>query len=1201
MEEQPSAVTGRPANPAGSQRPAGEAAPLSPAGPEDECPMSSSGGDGEPAAGDGEDSEEGDEALAAGDDGDEAGIAGGDGDEEDAGGEGEAAAAAGSGGAARAGRRRREGQKREYVKWTPEEESVFYEALRDVAGQKPEACCKEVCQRLRGSKAYAQVRHYYYRLIKRLNKIMGPCAPLDIKNPMQVHRAMIKFWEVLQQQGMEGTCMVAIMKKPRKQKELSTTVQRGVRAVLRTSAKAGGGSAVGGGGARKRKTRGAEEGGGGAAAAAAAEGAKAAAAAQALAAMEQVQPDVDMTDVEAPPAKARRTTGRSTRLQAQALAVEQQQQQQQLEQQQASQQAAPPEGCGGTAVGGGAPVHGSSQSETGAHEGSAAVQQPASSSHTVGSQPPAAGQPVRGGSGAAHSFRSSSGAGASGVVLEGGSMGQASGKLRLQLMPLDGTTAAVMADAGLHPFLELTLGTGKSLASVLRHLATKWAAAAAGVGSSLPYVHPPADGPLPLRGVRWGGPDCGSEMKVGDIYSTLHCPTPFQLLYSWAGAAADTPKPRARGAARQTSSRATSQQQQRQQSARKDELTAALREAITAVAAQGPAQGPTPSQQQRQQQAQQQQAQQPGSFMQLLNSSDALAAAQPAGSMGMAAAPAAFMPSFDPATAAFAAVPPAYVQPPSDAAMAFVPADLGALPMGRYDQQPPTLEIGAAQRAVQPAGTARKHRSKARAAARAATAGGGGQPAQPDGSPAAAASDGGEQAAGASSDPRKPRGLLGLLQTPAVDKPARAARLRKAAPQRKTTVAGGRAGKGGGRQKKQTAAAAAAAAQQQQQQQQQQFGGVPLAPGFAHGHFTWALMQPQAVQQEAAVPVLQPAVVSVLQQQHAALQRAPAQHAQHEAPGGDGAGLGQPAPLEWATGGDTLMQFLDAHAVATAAAFPPGLSLFGSPQEQEAAGDDAVDDAGPPLPGTDDFSLKSWPSLSPPSNFQLPDGFDTGLSPLMPGRKLPAPGAGGAATLTGGGSAKPGCAGAAAAAAAAALGPTDFSMLLAGVKGSEAAEGGCAAPKQPVAVAPSRQQQQQQRLQAAQQAAPQQQQQQQPPAAVDTLFGGGASTLLGFLGPAGGGASKHAALPGSQAQGQAPGGGAVPPLQDKDLADLTFDFGSLLGVGDAAPSWLGPAVGDGGGGGARTQHQPQLQQQRQVSALGDRPFASLFGDKAACP
>lgn len=31
-----------------------------------------------------------------------------------------------------------------------------------------------------------QVRHYYYRLIKRLNKILGSDAKLDIKNPLQV-------------------------------------------------------------------------------------------------------------------------------------------------------------------------------------------------------------------------------------------------------------------------------------------------------------------------------------------------------------------------------------------------------------------------------------------------------------------------------------------------------------------------------------------------------------------------------------------------------------------------------------------------------------------------------------------------------------------------------------------------------------------------------------------------------------------------------------------------------------------------------------------------------------------------------------------------------------------------------------------------------------------------------------------------------
>jgi hypothetical protein len=45
------------------------------------------------------------------------------------------------------------------------------------------------------------VRHYYYRLIKRLNKILGPGSALDIKNPLQVHRSMIKFWEVVSESG----------------------------------------------------------------------------------------------------------------------------------------------------------------------------------------------------------------------------------------------------------------------------------------------------------------------------------------------------------------------------------------------------------------------------------------------------------------------------------------------------------------------------------------------------------------------------------------------------------------------------------------------------------------------------------------------------------------------------------------------------------------------------------------------------------------------------------------------------------------------------------------------------------------------------------------------------------------------------------------------------------------------------------------
>ena len=49
-----------------------------------------------------------------------------------------------------------ENQKRDYVRWTPEEEQSFFTALRGVAGQKPEKCLKEITQRV-GSKDYAQV------------------------------------------------------------------------------------------------------------------------------------------------------------------------------------------------------------------------------------------------------------------------------------------------------------------------------------------------------------------------------------------------------------------------------------------------------------------------------------------------------------------------------------------------------------------------------------------------------------------------------------------------------------------------------------------------------------------------------------------------------------------------------------------------------------------------------------------------------------------------------------------------------------------------------------------------------------------------------------------------------------------------------------------------------------------------------------
>ena len=59
---------------------------------------------------------------------------------------------------------------------------------------------------------------------------------------------------------------------------------------------------------------------------------------------------------------------------------------------------------------------------------------------------------------------------------------------------------------------------------------------------------------------------------------------------------------------------------------------------------------------------------------------------------------------------------------------------------------------------------------------------------------------------------------------------------------------------------------------------------------------------------------------------------------------------------------------------------------------------------------------------------------------------------------------------------------------------------------------------------------------------------------------------------------------AARPLPEGDLLnELTFEFGSLLGVDDT-PSWLGASAGGGSGAAAA----------KPAPAVGDRPFAALF-------
>ena len=118
------------------------------------------------------------------------------------------------------------------MRWAPEEEQQFYDVLKTVLGQKPERCFLEVSKAIQtkdfnqarrrgghsrdsarggwpgpradGSPPGArsrpdslQVRQYYYRLIKRLNKILSPECRLDSKTTLLVHQSMVKFWDVV--------------------------------------------------------------------------------------------------------------------------------------------------------------------------------------------------------------------------------------------------------------------------------------------------------------------------------------------------------------------------------------------------------------------------------------------------------------------------------------------------------------------------------------------------------------------------------------------------------------------------------------------------------------------------------------------------------------------------------------------------------------------------------------------------------------------------------------------------------------------------------------------------------------------------------------------------------------------------------------------------------------------------------------------
>ncbi|KAJ0989812.1 hypothetical protein J5N97_008168 [Dioscorea zingiberensis] len=83
-------------------------------------------------------------------------------------------------------------QTRQWAAWTRQEEENFFNALRQVGKNFEKITCRVQ------SKNRDQVRHYYYRLVRRINKLLAPGFCLDAKNSKDTIAAMLRWWSLLE-------------------------------------------------------------------------------------------------------------------------------------------------------------------------------------------------------------------------------------------------------------------------------------------------------------------------------------------------------------------------------------------------------------------------------------------------------------------------------------------------------------------------------------------------------------------------------------------------------------------------------------------------------------------------------------------------------------------------------------------------------------------------------------------------------------------------------------------------------------------------------------------------------------------------------------------------------------------------------------------------------------------------------------------
>lgn len=90
-------------------------------------------------------------------------------------------------------------QTRQWAAWTRQEEESFFNALRQVGKN-----FEKITSRVQ-SKNKDQVRHYYYRLVRRMNKLLGPELSLDAKNSKDTCAAMLRWWSLLEKHSCKAS------------------------------------------------------------------------------------------------------------------------------------------------------------------------------------------------------------------------------------------------------------------------------------------------------------------------------------------------------------------------------------------------------------------------------------------------------------------------------------------------------------------------------------------------------------------------------------------------------------------------------------------------------------------------------------------------------------------------------------------------------------------------------------------------------------------------------------------------------------------------------------------------------------------------------------------------------------------------------------------------------------------------------------